>query len=96
MISLSALVARPRRAMDRKPKDLNGSPGRARTADLVINSSKHSTLSRQKVYDSQVRFRWPYRLAPWAELQTELCRVYNFRVGTFICAFLNVLNELCP
>ena len=33
------LLYRPSRAMNRKLKNLNGSPGRARTADLVINSS---------------------------------------------------------
>jgi len=33
----------------RKPKKNNGSPGRARTADLVINSTRHPLFYAEKV-----------------------------------------------
>jgi hypothetical protein len=46
---LICLDARSHRTMICKPKKLNGSPGRARTADLVINSSRSTLFMDQKV-----------------------------------------------
>jgi hypothetical protein len=43
-MSYVVLYARANRAMSRKLNILNGSPGRARTADLVINSRRYSQL----------------------------------------------------
>ena len=46
----------------RKSKNLNGSPGRARTADLVINSNRATLKFAQKVEENLALFLWPHFL----------------------------------
>jgi len=45
----------------------DGSPGRARTTDLVINSSSDGHLWRKKVEERQRLFWWPFFLVPRTE-----------------------------
>ena len=57
--------------MNRKLKNLNGSPGRARTADLVINSTRLTLFMAQKVEESEVLFQRHHLLMAPTDLRTE-------------------------
>jgi hypothetical protein len=51
---------------------VNGSPGRARTADLVINSTRVTLKFAQKVEESETLFLWPLFLVVETDLGPNL------------------------
>ena len=91
--------------MNRKLKILNGSPGRARTADLVINSSSNTFFVGQKVEEFEALFCWPSCLVPRTETilnlpghaAPKLARSkLEIRLGLKGCTFVateNLLNR---
>ena len=72
----------------------SGSPGRARTADLVINSRKYSRLYALYDQDSQVFFRRPLGLPLSTELIPNLSRAFSPDFGGILQDFPNGFIEL--
>ena len=73
----------------------SGSPGRARTADLVINSSRHSHLWRFHGEESQVFFRWPLGLTLSTEPIPSLSGSVGALLGEFFWSF-RMSSSSCP